>query len=257
MNRFVSLAAIACTCLLNSHSLQAQNISSPSATAPIPEASKAENTGNITTFGITANPYDRVLPKIPSFDYFTCFGSDSHPTRSKLLQEFGSRNRDASRTKGAVSISSHLDTHSSDISKRFCAAPSENNPDKGLQHRFHIALGIATISHSDGGSDESGFAAKADWSYFRPTRHEAVVTLWFVNASGANTEAITTEYRWRFGGHGIAYYALGLGVATGNGLQSGVFTDGFGVELGRFSLEARSLASGSDAAYMFMLGARF
>jgi hypothetical protein len=140
-----------------------------------------------------------------------------------------------------------------------CAAPAESdNPDKGLQHRFHIAIGVSSLSNTDGNSSTaSGFAAKVDWSYFRPTRHEAVATLWFVNASGSNTEALTTEYRWRFGGHGIGYYALGLGVATGNGLQSGVFTDGLGVELGRFTLEIRSLSSGSDAAYMFMVGGRF
>ncbi|MCW3052061.1 MAG: hypothetical protein JWN14_1231 [Chthonomonadales bacterium] len=140
--------------------------------------------------------------------------------------------------------------------KSSCAAADDS--DKGLQHRFHIALGVASISHSDSGSStESGFAAKVDWSYFRPTRHEAVATLWFVNVSGANTEALTTEYRWRFGGHGIAYYGLGLGVATGNGLNSVVFTDGLGVDLGRFTLEVRSLSSGSDSAYMFMAGARF
>ncbi len=142
---------------------------------------------------------------------------------------------------------------------RICAAPADaDNPDKGLQHRFHVAVGITSLSNTGGDSStSSGLAAKIDWSYFRPTRHEAVATLWFVNASGSNAEALTTEYRWRFGGHGIAYYALGLGVATGSGLQSGVFTEGFGVDLGRFTLELRGLGSSTGVASMFLVGARF
>lgn len=126
--------------------------------------------------------------------------------------------------------------------------------DSGLAHSFQIAVGGFS---ADGGA--SGFSAKVAKSFFRPTRHEAVVSLWILNGSGDTAYIGTAEYRWRFGGHGIAYYALGLGGGKNtNGTSGVVLTAGWGVEVNRVTLELRALsADDGSAASLFLLGYRF
>lgn len=129
-----------------------------------------------------------------------------------------------------------------------------DQPESGLQHPYHVALGGFSVSGGGG----SGFAAKGDYSFFRPTRHEAVVSVWYMRTSGSDLLAGTVEYRWRFGGHGAAYYALGIGAGRNtNGSSGGMLTDGFGYDLGQTSLELRSLSAQGATAFAFLVGYHF
>jgi hypothetical protein len=134
-------------------------------------------------------------------------------------------------------------------------------PDSGLEKPYHVALGFYSASDtSTNSSTGDGLAAKFDYSFFRPTRHEAVGTLWVGRANGGGSStwwAGSAEYRWRFGGHGIAYYGVGAGYLSGNGMGSELFTAGLGVDLGQFTIESRSLLVRGEAAGAFMVGYRF
>ena len=133
------------------------------------------------------------------------------------------------------------------------ASADDHSSDAGLEHPWHIALG--SYIASGGGT---GFAVKADRSFFRATRHEAVLSAWYLNTSGTSVYLGTGEYRWRFGGHGKAYYALGLGYGTNsNHSSSAVATSGWGYEFGKFTAELRSFAASSDTAVAFLLGTKF
>lgn len=143
----------------------------------------------------------------------------------------------------------------------WAAAPAM--ADSGLEHPWHIALGPYddNLATNDGSTIRigSGTAFKVDYTYFRPTRHEALASVWHGRFDGGNWTGVTTEYRWRFGGHGIGHYGIGLGIVSGNDISGGTFTSVLGVDLGQFTLESRSLSipKTSEIANMFLVGYRF
>ncbi len=112
------------------------------------------------------------------------------------------------------------------------AATRADQPDSGLEKRFSLSLGLFDASTFDllsSSSSSHGLAAKLDYSFFRPTRHEAVATIWYLSGrSGGSSESLfagTAEYRWRFGGHGIAYWSTGLGPGSGSSFADTVTFD--------------------------------
>jgi hypothetical protein len=129
----------------------------------------------------------------------------------------------------------------------------------GRDRPFHVAVGSFTHFDLFGGASGSGLAVKADYSL---PLVPVTATLWYlrgkVNGDRSERFAATAELRQRFGPRGLAYLALGAGLArsTGSGdrLADGfMFTTGLGVEFSRVSLELRTLHS----EFIAMAGYRF
>ena len=159
-------------------------------------------------------------------------------------------------------------------------------PESGFEKsRFRLSIGRSysvydnkgnSISLSDTGLTIS--QVKFDISYFRPTRHEALISLWYLRSEFEDTfdfgessyrvkvkndsTVVTTEYRWRFGGHGIAWFGIGAGYSQKSLLKdSGSFvsTGTIGVDIGPIFLESRSLYFSEDEGGLsnIFLGVKF
>ncbi|MFM7321998.1 MAG: hypothetical protein ACKO5K_10810 [Armatimonadota bacterium] len=130
------------------------------------------------------------------------------------------------------------------------------------------------------GLEKTGGSLAYSYSFFRPTRHEAVATLQLTSRgqSGWPTETPTTlfqnrlseairkplallsaEYRWRFGGFGKAYYGMGLGIGVGGVDAFGISSSSLGYEFtNKFFVELRSYTDSHDGMIgTFMLGTKF
>jgi hypothetical protein len=152
-------------------------------------------------------------------------------------------------------------------------AARAEEPDSGLSKRYAISLGFydaTTLDLFGPGYRSRGFAAKADYSFFRPTSHEAVVSVWYLRGDSDGSSMTycvgSAEYRWRFGGHGAAYWATGIGTASGSGGNpfrefpgTGGFnlTTGLGLDLGSIRLETRQLMGYGAFTSLFLVGIRF
>ena len=144
-------------------------------------------------------------------------------------------------------------------------------PESGLSRPFRLGIGgVGTLYDDEGNTlNPRDFGAniyvlKLDYSYFRPTRHEALLSLAYFNSDrggGSGLYGITTEYRWRFGGRGAGYYALGGGLGLADGYSNFVATSGLGADFGGFFLEFRNHVFTEGGNYVgfpsFILGGRF
>ena len=136
---------------------------------------------------------------------------------------------------------------------------AQGNSNGSNSHRLNVAIGMISDPNGDG-TTSSGVDARFDYSYFSQTWHQALASAWYFNESGHSGIAVSSEYRWRFGGHGIAYYGLGLGYISGissGGINSGLFTSVLGVDLGPIFLESRGLSTSGGVGSSFMVGYRF
>lgn len=122
----------------------------------------------------------------------------------------------------------------------------------GLARRFRLGIGKASNAYDTRGNsvglaqfDVDIYLLKLDYSYFRPTRHEAMFSVWRAQVEDSRGVTIaSTEYRWRFGGRGEAYFGIGLGRSfpSGGGEGATLSTGALGIHLGEaFYIESRSL----------------
>lgn len=137
--------------------------------------------------------------------------------------------------------------------------------EKGLKYPIGLSIGSYGAANYYGNT-ASGISAKADYIFFRPTRHEAMLSVNYFaassNLSGGIADA-ALEYRFRFASAGRAYYGLnlGYGFTTGGGSSTGAVMTGtsLGYEFpARISLEFR-YTQDSQASVGFaqlMLGTR-
>lgn len=101
------------------------------------------------------------------------------------------------------------------------SAPTHQPFESGLKHPFRISFGHYTLQNDDAyvngaysSADLSGFSAKLDYSFFRPTRHEAMISFTYFNKphnAQRGAKEAHLEYRWRFAGFGRAYYGINAG----------------------------------------------
>jgi hypothetical protein len=142
----------------------------------------------------------------------------------------------------------------------------------GLAHPFRISLGAYTIGSNNAfrqalidasGAENEGVIAKFDYSFFRPTRHEALFSYTHIfapNGEGSDGDAVQAEYRWRFGRQGRAYYGLNAGVLFVGGDAYDIYGSALGTELGnRFFIELRTAYEPDfeDTLSALVIGVRF
>ena len=125
-----------------------------------------------------------------------------------------------------------------------------------------------------------GATLSYSYSFFRPTRHEATVQVQgFLRSErqglGAAGEAaaseqlarvlrrdmaiVSSEYRWRFGGYGQAWYGMGLGVASTGNRAFGVGVGSLGYDVSnQWFVEFRSYSDDKEGMLgTFSVGVRF
>jgi len=147
------------------------------------------------------------------------------------------------------------------------AQERELKPDeKGLDHPFRISLGGYTASRANSNSDSGNpngtqFTARADLSFFRATRHEAMVSFQYFNSY--DYYAAMLEYRFRFAGEGRAYvgFNAGIGFLSVSGIDVSVVGGSvIGYEFpGRIFTEFRYQRERDSSRHFnsFLIGARF
>jgi len=144
--------------------------------------------------------------------------------------------------------------------------------ESGLAHPWRVSVGYyeygcqndfrqTLLDLSDVSTD--GFAVKVDYSFFRPTRHEAMVSVFYLAKpfrEANDAFGVGLEYRWRFAQRGAAYYGINV-----NGLfidSESFFVTGsaLGIEFGKGQfVELRYLyePDSQDDVSMLMVGTRF
>jgi len=143
---------------------------------------------------------------------------------------------------------------------------SENNTVDNAIDTLDLRTEGATLSYS--------------YAFFRPRRHEATVNFQgFLRSErrglGAVGEAavrdelartlrrdtaiLSSEYRWRFGGYGQAWYGLGLGVARSGNQTLGVGVSSLGYDVNnQWFVEFRSYSDDNDGMLgSLTIGAKF
>jgi hypothetical protein len=126
----------------------------------------------------------------------------------------------------------------------------------------------------------AGTTLSYSYSFFRPRRHEATVNFQgFLRSErhglGAVGEAavreglartmrrdtaiLSSEYRWRFGGYGQAWYGLGLGIANSGRDTIGVGVSSLGYDVSnQWFVEFRSYSDDKEGMLgSFTIGAKF
>ena len=157
----------------------------------------------------------------------------------------------------------------------------------GPRHR--VGIGSWTFASEDDGRQNTlealgirreGTSLHYSYSFFRPRRHEATVDFqWFARSErdglGAIGEAATnaqlartirrdtvvvsSEYRWRFGGQGKAWYGMGLGLAQAGRGPFGVGVSSLGYDFdNRWTAEFRSVSDDKEGMLgTLVIGVRF
>lgn len=110
----------------------------------------------------------------------------------------------------------------------------------GLEYPYRVSFGSYRISSQDSfdrfildrsGIDLSSTFIKIDYSVFRPTRHEAMLSLTHFEKVDLSfdkpDDMVSFEYRWRFFGKGAGYYGINIGTGVGDeAWGSGVLLSG-------------------------------
>lgn len=157
----------------------------------------------------------------------------------------------------------------------------------GPRHR--VGIGTWTFASEKDSVDNTidaldlrreGATLSYSYSFFRPRRHEATVNFQgFLRSErsglGAVGEAavreglartlrrdtaiLSSEYRWRFGGYGQAWYGLGLGVARSGNHTVGVGVSSLGYDFNnRWFAEFRSYSDDNEGMLgSLTFGAKF
>lgn len=185
---------------------------------------------------------------------------------------------DGTRTITKKTVTKSADTGSGEKGQGREIQPDES----GLKHPIRLSVGGFKLGsqdtfrqavydyYGDHVGKTSGFSAKLDYSFFRPTRHEAMFAFNYFkspNSGGSDVGELLLEYRWRFADEGRAYYGINIGggydLNSGRGYSSqSYFLSGsaIGYEFGpRIFVEARYTyePDTQDDIGQLMLGVRF
>lgn len=152
----------------------------------------------------------------------------------------------------------------------------------------HVSVGFYTVIPSDSyardildnsNAKTEGATVAYTYSFFRPTRHEATLTVQFAframsnlnedqawavekriaRVAGHGAVLASAEYRWRFGPEGRAYYGTGVGAGVSKGKSFVLSTGSLGYEFNnKVFAEVRAYTDERQGLFSsLMIGTKF